>query len=318
MSITSFSIKATLAEAVGMSAERAGRKGVKLASQIARDVPISLKGDPGRLRQILVNLIDNAVRFTEYGEVLITVRTVEKIEDAILLYCEVKDTGIGISPEPQSSFRRPTCHAEGTMTSEAGSAGLGLVIAKQLVELQGGELGVASDTGFGSTFWFKIPFQQRPVGEGSVPGPTGRHDEGPESGGLCLRVLLVEDNPDNQDVSRTMLEKLGCLVTSAENGLLALDALERDRFDLVLMDCRMPEMDGYQATGLIRERERAGGSQPGSAHIPIIAVTALALEGDRERCLDAGMDDYLSKPVTMNKLRAALARWQPEFGKALS
>ena len=317
MSITSFSIRATVAEAVGMSAERAGRKGVKLASQIAWDVPNSLVGDPGRLRQILVNLIDNAVQFTEYREVLVSVRGVEKIEDTILLYCEVKDTCIGISPEPGSPLPKPI-PAKRALSGEAGGTGLGLAIAKQLVELQGGELGVTSDTGFGSTFWFKIPFKERPAGDTGVPGHSAAHDEAPESGGLCLRVLLVEDNPDNEDVSRTMLEKLGCRVTSAENGLLALDELERNRFDLVLMDCRMPEMDGYLATGLIRERERAAAAPLGPAHIPIIAVTALALEGDRERCLAAGMDDYLSKPVSMKKLRAALGRWQPVLGEALS
>jgi CheY-like chemotaxis protein len=317
MSITSFSIRAIVGEAVGISAERAGRRGVKLVSQIARDVPNSLAGDPGRLRQILVNLIDNAVKFTQYREVLVSVRSVEKIEDTILIYCEVKDTCIGIAPVLGFPLPKPI-HLEGARTSEAGGTGLGLAIAKQLVELQRGELGVTSDTGFGSTFWFKIPFKQRPVGDTGVPGPSGVHDEAQESGRLLLRVLLVEDNLDNQDVSRTMLEKLGCLVTSAENGLLALDELERNRFDLVLMDCRMPEMDGYLATGLIRERERAGAAALGPAHIPIIAVTALALEGDRERCLAAGMDDYLSKPVTMKKLRAALGRWQPVLGEALS
>jgi len=476
-----FSIRSTVGAVVDSFAESANRKGVELACQIAPEVPDCLAGDPVRLRQILVNLVGNAMKFTQHGEVVVKVSGAGEQEGRVPLYFEVKDSGIGIEPAHISSIFQQFSQADESMTRKFGGTGLGLAIVKQLVELMGGEIGVTSHAGLGSTFWFRIRLEVPPAAEGAlhpvrhslqglrvlivddnattlsilqqeisffgmqcdaatsgkealsligladtapydlaildlvmpemdgvelaraikahpansrmrllmltcfgkdgdqeraqqagiecfldkpvkqeellnsivalmgsaaeppacgsaafmaaagpagpaatVPGsgavqraageaaaaPAPGGGAAPAPGGELRRILLVDDNPVNLEVSSAMLESLYYQVTTAQNGTLALAELERTRFDLILLDCQMPEMDGYQVAGRIRERERtAAGAAP--RHLPIIALTAHALEADRERCLSAGMDDYLSKPCSKKMLQAALARWLP-------
>ena len=443
-----FRVRSTVETVVDSFAEPAMRKGVELICQIDRDVPDLLAGDPVRLRQILVNLIGNAMKFTERGEVVVTLRRAGQDADFTRLYCEVKDSGIGIAPEHLATIFEQFSQADESMTRKFGGTGLGLAIVKQLVELMGGELGVTSRPGLGSTFWFRIrladlaraksapdhprrslgglrvlivddnatslgilqqeiiffgmqcdtatsgkealslihragnpPYDiaildlvmpgmdgvelaraikehpastqlrllmltsfgskgdleralaagmecylEKPVKPGELlnriaaltgnvaepAAPAPKREKAPAPGAHSPRVLLVDDNPVNLEVSSAMLDSLGYLVTTAENGRLALDQLDRKRYDLVLLDCQMPEMDGYQVAGRIRERERAAAAGDAPAHIPIIALTAHALEAERERCLAAGMDDYLSKPCSKKMLQAALERQLPD------
>jgi two-component system, sensor histidine kinase and response regulator len=441
-----FSIRTVLESVVEMFAESAMRKGVELAYQIDQEVPDSLAGDPVRLRQILVNLVGNAIKFTERGEVVVTARSAGKLANRLQLQCAVKDSGIGIPPDQIDTIFEQFSQADESMTRKFGGTGLGLAIVKQLVELMGGSIGVTSAAGLGSTFWFKVGLEELPAGESaahavrrSLQGvrvlvvddnatalsilqqeitcfgmacdsassgkealalirapdhspydiaildlvmpemdgvelaqairedpagqelrllmltsfgrngdleralaagiecyldkpvkqeellkriailtgkavepvaPTPQQQQLPAGG--SRRILLVDDNPVNLDVSSAMLESLDYLVTSAENGRVALDELERNHYDLVLLDCQMPEMDGYQVAASVRERERAVAADAAPRHIPIIALTAHALEVDRERCLAAGMDDYLSKPCSKKLLQGALQRWLPE------
>ncbi|MGE0684216.1 MAG: response regulator, partial [Candidatus Binatia bacterium] len=444
-----FPPRSLVEEIATLFAERAHKKGLELMTRIAEDVPPILRGDPYRLRQILTNLIGNAIKFTEQGEVVIEVKS-QKVsnrpEDLQLTTCSlffsVHDTGIGIPPEAQARLFQPFTQADSTTTRRYGGTGLGLVIAKQLVHMMGGEIQVQSAPGQGSTFQFTVRLEQRP--EASSPAPplgfqglrvlivddnaTNRtilHQQCTKWGMLCagapdgpqaltelraaaarganydltildmhmpdmdgiqlaraiktdpaiaavrllmltsagvygdvqearqagilvylskpirqaelyrsiasimerpdnipflshsslhrfpvtspqlgLSVLLAEDNPVNQEVARGMLESLGCQVVVAANGHEALAALEQRPYDLVLMDWHMPELDGFAATQQIRAQER----QTGAARLPIIALTANALEGDRHQCLTAGMDDYLSKPFTQEQLLIVLQR----------
>jgi len=479
-----FDLRLLVEEVVALLAERAQKKGLELACQVDDDVPFVLRGDPHRIRQILMNLVGNAIKFTTRGEVIVGVKNrkptlqnqeAEAVEEtpglqppACELLFSVRDTGIGIAPEAQARLFQPFTQADGSMTRKYGGTGLGLTIARQLVELMKGEIGVQSAPGIGSTFWFTahlepsltlasmpetqslrgvralivddnatnrailhhqcaswgmvnadaadgaqalvelraavarqqpydlaildmhmpamdglalartikadptiasvrlvmltsvgiygdaqearraglLAYLSKPVrqaelyrclvtvlerSEDSVSEPS------PQAPALMVsstqyaaRVLVVEDNPVNQEVTRRMAERLGCRVEVASNGREALSALTQAVYDLVLMDCQMPEMDGFEATAAIRAREarqegqgekRAGkdpgglvdasvvSPQPSSARLPIIALTAHAMAGDREQCLSAGMDDYLSKPFSQEQLNAIFFRW---------
>ena len=434
-----FPLRETVEETIELLAARAQCKGLELACQIDPAVPAVVKGDPVRLRQVLLNLIGNAVKFTEAGEVVVMVR--QQADGRIGF--EVRDTGIGLSEEAQQRIFSAFDQADSTTTRKYGGTGLGLAIVKQLVELMGGEVQVRSEPSRGSSFSFAVQLdavsqnedtqarlprarliglqallvddnatnrdivQQQlrawgiavdavasahaallALGEHSadfydvvlldheMPGITGvelarqiRADAAlgalrlvllssrdpqaiPEIGSLFqemltkpirqkqllavlgrvlgsagdvrqagvdvgqsgaaasgAQVLLVEDNPVNREVALGMLENLGCTTSVAENGWLAVEAMNEPRFDLVLMDCQMPVMDGFTATAEIRRREAAAGA----ARITIVALTANAMEGDRERCLAAGMDDFLSKPFSQQQLLATLSRWlRPE------
>jgi PAS domain S-box-containing protein len=444
-----------LAQAVEGAAEllagRAAGKKVELVTLISGDVPRALKGDPGRLRQVITNLVGNAVKFTEQGEVVVRARTLEDGWDQVTVRFEVSDTGIGIPHEAQGKLFQAFVQADGSTTRKYGGTGLGLAICKQLVKQMGGEIGVQSEPGAGSTFWFtarfgkQVPgkasppprpaaFQQRrvlvvddhetsrtalqhllaawgldqqlePAGDAALatlrreaargrpfeivlidatlPGMEGltlaraiksdpriagarlimlttldrkddlesfresgvddyltkpvkqkslfdallgviESEEGPRAimSGLVamhgerepaeaappaeqmLRILIAEDNPVNQKVALHQLLKLGYRAEAVDNGRLALEALEREPYDLIFMDCQMPELDGYATTAEIRRRDGA------ARHTWIVAMTAHTLEGDREKCLAAGMDDYVSKPVKVEALRAAIERCQ--------
>ena len=459
-------VRETIEEVAELLAEAAHGSGLELLTTVEPDVPTDLVGDPGRLRQILVNLVGNAIKFTERGEVVVRARLAEEMPDSALVRFEVVDTGIGISPEAQTGLFEAFSQVDGSTSRRHGGTGLGLAISKQLAELMDGSIGVASERGVGSTFWFTVrlrkpsraatsarrarpprpplcarrvlivddnatnrallerqltswgvrsvsvedgpralallraagepPFDlaildmQMPGMDGlelargikahpvtrTVPlilltsmglrglaedarragiaaclskpvrqshlydclatvmtpcddGPTGaaglvnasppgqvphraaaaRHPAG--GAASYARVLVAEDNVVNQKVTCRMLERLGYRVDVVGDGAEALEALTRIAYDAVLMDCQMPEMDGFEATAAIRAREHGGVSAWPERRTPIIALTANALQGERERCLAAGMDDYISKPVKMDELAAVLRRWAP-------
>jgi signal transduction histidine kinase/CheY-like chemotaxis protein len=453
-----FNVCQAAEETVELLAEHAHRKGLELIAQV-QDLPGGLVGDAGRLRQIMTNLVSNAIKFTETGEVLLRVSLLEDSVDTALIGFEVKDTGIGIDPRAQDDIFDAFSQADGSMSRKYGGSGLGLAISRQLVEMMGGKISVESWPGVGSTFRFSVRLKKQPTGSrptpsvesGSIPAESLRvlivddnetnrsilhqqirswgfrngsaengvqalemlrvaagkgesyhialidmmmpgmngldlalemkkdpslskvklimltsvgQDREPQSlgrssialsltkpvrqsqlleallkvmrGGLTshapapgepdaarasrdfarfpARILLVEDNPVNQEVTRAMLMSLGLEPDIVSNGLGALEALSSRVYDLVLMDCQMPEMDGYEATRKIRSLESAqesggGAKLPYPSHIPIVALTAHAMEGDREQCLEAGMDDYLSKPFTRDQIMDVLQRW---------
>jgi len=462
-----FDLHATVEDAIGLLGERANAKGLELTSLVQAGVPTLLRGDPGRLHQILVNLIGNAIKFTERGEIVVTVNTSEEPECVTpassnarrrWFRIEVSDTGIGITPEQQAKLFQSFTQADGSTTRKYGGTGLGLAICKKLVELIGGRIGVDSTVGVGSLFWVTVPFHLQPEGAQQVSPPQaalkGRRIlivddhatnrkmlehylsgadvtcQSVENGELALRclrgaracrtpfdlaivdlhmpgmnglelarqiksdhtisttrlvlltssgqrgdaqaaqaagldayltrpirrslmfeclgavlgitpgpsgsvdlrsasiitqhtvaeammqsrslVLVVEDNPVNQKVAASMIEKLGYRVNVAANGREAVESLARIPYALVFMDCQMPEMDGFEATRVIRNQEaslqQVGGKPP---HLPIIAMTANAMQEDKDRCQAVGMDDFLSKPVTSNALAAVLNRWLP-------
>jgi two-component system sensor histidine kinase/response regulator len=443
-----FDLHQTVEDVVEMLAERAHSKGLELMCSIQDDMPAIWHGDQVRLRQILTNLLGNAIKFTNHGEVIVDVATIEVGEETALLRLEVRDTGVGIAPDAKTRIFDAFAQADGSTTRKYGGTGLGLAIAKQLAEMMGGTLGVDSELGKGSTFWFTVrltkpqelrqpvlvpghglegrrvlivddnetnrsilhhqviswgmrngsaasgaqaldmlyaavaqgepydmaildmhmpdmdgmalaravkadpsiasvllvmltsagvygdaqqarqhgitAYLSKPVRQsqlynclittiGALSQPAAAQTvsastPAPSLPALHSRVLLAEDNPVNQQVALGMLKRLGCQATVVAHGGQALEALQHNPYDVVLMDCQMPEMDGFAATRAIRA-SKAKATQP---PIPIIALTANAMQGDREQCLAAGMDDYLSKPFTLEQLYAVLARWQPQ------
>ncbi len=437
-----FGLRQTIEEAVELFAEPAGKKGVELTCFLPNEIPDAVIGDPVRLRQVLLNLLGNSMKFTERGEVSVRVHCLSQEADRVTLKYEVRDTGIGIPEEAQKRLFTAFTQADGSTTRRFGGTGLGLAIVRQLVHLMGGEVGIESVPGQGSTFWFTTQLGYNPkqcskeaalsqslagtrvlivddnatnrfileaqlqaweaetisatsaamaldllkqaVTEGTPVDLAILDIHMPDMDGIelsrvmkanpalrtipllalssvepdsssgqaassnffawlrkparqsmlrdCLlrqryasteaapitacatpaptvsnqRVLLAEDNPVNREVALGMLEFLGCHVDLAENGQHAVEAVSTQRYDLVFMDCQMPVLDGFAATAAIRRHEASVGT---GHHIPIIALTANAMEGDRDKCLEAGMDDYLSKPFSQEGLRAALQRW---------
>jgi CheY-like chemotaxis protein len=290
-----FDLFAMLRATVDLLSPRADAKRVSLDLRIHDGVPERVVGDEGRIRQVLLNLIGNAVKFTEKGSVLVHV---EVGADARIRF-EVRDSGIGIAADALPALFQKFTQADSSTTRRFGGTGLGLAISKQLVHLMGGELTVESELGTGSTFRFDL---ELPL-DANVRGPVRSESRGPLEPGLQRAyVLLVEDNPVNQKVARYLLARAGCRVDLAENGRDAIAMVGRTAYDIVFMDCLMPEMDGYEATAEIRRNEAAG------SRVRVVAMTANALRGDRERCLAAGMDDYLAKPLDPQELSAALDR----------
>jgi PAS domain S-box-containing protein len=290
---------------LGLSA-RAMEKRLSLEQDVESLIPDQLVGDPTRLRQILVNLVGNAIKFTNAGNVKVRVKWLERSQDGMRLEFCVEDTGVGIPKEQQAVIFEAFRQADGSLTREFGGTGLGLTISSQLVALMGGKIWVESAPGDGSRFYFTACFgvvaaTEQPVREtpSSAPSPTSK----PSSQSPGLRILVVEDNRVNQRLAQILLQKQGHSVTLADNGRIAIDKLQQCDWevDAVLMDVQMPVMDGLTATREIRKLERNRAS-----HLPIIALTAHALDRDRELCLAAGMDDYLSKPIQPEKLYATL------------
>ncbi|MGD0299360.1 MAG: ATP-binding protein [Bryobacteraceae bacterium] len=314
-----FQLGATIAEIASMFAVEARAKGLQFVSSIPPDFPRVVVGDPGRLRQVLRNLLGNALKFTDRGEIGVHAELLNEATNVIQVRFTVHDTGIGMPADQQSRLFESFTQGDGSSTRRHGGTGLGLAISKQLVELLGGEIGVASQPGEGSRFWFTASFGKaapgampapkpavrdaviRPASQAPVPVPPPRPQK-PVALATHLRVLLAEDNEINQRITLRLLEKLGVPADAVVNGREAVQALEKRKYDLVLMDCQMPDMDGFEATAIVRSREVG-------THTPICALTANAMEGDRERCLAAGMDDYISKPVGLEKLQKAVDRW---------
>jgi TMAO reductase system sensor TorS len=305
-----FGLREAVEETIEIFAGRAHAKGLELACAIELDVPGAVCGDPMRLRQVLINFVGNAIKFTDSGEVIVRVRAVGK--DGLLRF-EVIDTGIGISEEAQAHVFNAFSQADSFTTRKYGGTGLGLAICRQLATLMGGQIGVHSEVNRGSTFWFEVrlepvadtaPMQPGSATDAPVSAPASAVTA-PGARAVGPKILLVEDNPVNREVAVGMLENLGCAIDAAENGWLAIEAMNNALYDAVLMDCQMPVMDGLTATADIRRREQTSGA----TRVPIIALTANAMEGDRERCLAAGMDDFLSKPFTQQQLATLLRRW---------
>ncbi len=298
-----FSLRETVEGATQLMLSRAREKHLKLACHIEDKVADGLIGDPMRLGQVLLNLIGNGVKFTQKGEVVVRVSLQARTPKSVELHFAVRDTGIGIAPEKQTLIFQAFAQADGSMTRRFGGTGLGLTISSRLVEIMGGRMWVESAPGEGSEFHFTAIFS--PACEkvaASIPVPAIVPVNGkPKRYQGNLDVLLAEDNPVNQRVAQWILEKNGHRVTMASNGREALEALERRAFDIVLMDVQMPEMNGLEATAAIRCKEKLN-----RAHVPIIALTAGAMEGDREKCLAAGMDGYVAKPFQVDELLDAL------------
>ena len=284
----------------------AEQKGLSLFCSVDPDVPRCLRGDPGRLRQIMTNLTGNAVKFTHRGEVRTNASVVEQDDRSVLLRFTVRDTGIGIPADKLGTLFEKFTQVDASSTRQFSGTGLGLAISRQFAELMGGSIGVTSEEGKGSEFWFTVRLEKQP--EGACRDEVHRHAAAtaPRVERRGVRVLLAEDNAVNRKVALGMLKKLGFTAHSVADGAQVLSALSERTYDLVLMDCQMPVMDGYEAARRIRALEKPGGKR-----IPVVAMTAYAMSGDRERCIQAGMDDYLAKPISIEALSAALASWLP-------
>ena len=344
-----FSLRMVLDETVSIFALQARAKGIEFRLEIAPNVPAMAVSDPERLGQVLNNLLGNAIKFTDAGRIGLTVILAGESDESSQVRFMVHDTGIGIAEEDQTRIFERFTQADTSNTRKYGGTGLGLAISKELVELLGGEIGVESEPDHGSKFWFtvalgkaaqaesapvpkaasspKAPAQDaKPHIKLTIPAPASQpsavsppkasaplHQPAQKPNGLAnltaavlghsQRVLLAEDNEVNQRITLRLLEKLGLAVDAVANGREAVDAVSKKNYGLILMDCQMPEMDGFEATAVIRNRER------NNRHTPICALTANAMEGDRERCLAAGMDDYIAKPVSVEKLQEAIDRW---------
>jgi PAS domain S-box-containing protein len=303
-----FLLRDVVREVTDLFSIKAQRKGIALRFQLDPRIPDAVVGDATRLRQVLINLLGNALKFTEKGEVSLDVNLVEKTGDEMVPRFEVRDTGKGIQEDEMKVIFDAFTQADVSMTRRHEGTGLGLAISKQLVEMMGGAIGVDSRSGEGSLFWFTIRLKLGRPGAETSPAQETLPRETRQTGiPPNLSILVAEDNPMNQEMCRFMLEGLGCRVEVVHNGSLAVSAVLSQRFDLVFMDCQMPEMDGYEATIRIRQEETTGKAR--DRRLPIIAMTAHAMQGDRELCLASGMDDYLAKPFSMNELADMLYRW---------
>jgi len=296
-----FSLRTLVEDLVTLLNGQAQANNVALVAEIDPQLPAVLLGDPTRMRQVLTNFMTNAIKFTHQGEVRVRVLCLSAFASRVMLRLEVRDTGIGISPEKQKDLFQSFTQADGSTTRKYGGTGLGLAIVRQLVLMMGGKIGVESEAGKGSVFWCELDF---PVAAEGTQTEAQKEQVAPAEGALQGHILLVEDNKVNQMVASKMLAAMGLTVDLAENGEKALAALAEKRYDLVLMDCQMPVLDGYEATRAFRNQEPQADKR-----LPIIAMTANAMAGDRQKCLEAGMDDYLAKPVKKELLRKLLGQW---------
>ena len=329
-----FRLDALIATLRDQFTEQAAAKGLNVAVSLPESLHIPLLGDSRRISQMLGNLLSNAIKFSESGGIALRVSGSDETPSTIRIRFEVGDTGIGIPPEMQQRIFEAFTQGDGSMTRRYGGSGLGLAIVKELSQRMNGDFGVQSMIGVGSTFWLSLPFEKAPDEPAmrAAPAPptpapavtrpmpaqppmadrprvatvAGREfqDMLREAGRTSVSILLVEDNPANLRVTQALLETLGCEVRTAVNGVQAVAAYREGVFDLVLMDCQMPEMDGYQATRAIRQVEALLGR-----FTPIVALTAHAMDGSRAECLAAGMDDQLSKPLTLAALTSKLLEW---------
>ncbi len=309
-----FNLHELMAEALKTAAFKAREKGLELKEHLDPAIPESLGGDSARLRQVISNLLNNAIKFTERGWVKVEATLESMDQDQAVVRFSISDSGIGIEPDKLDEVFDPFAQADPSTTRKYGGTGLGLAICRHLVRMMGGEIQVESRPGRGSTFTFTARFDLTgvPVQPPSILDLEHRPQEQPAetSPRSAARILLAEDNPVNQKLALAFLAKRGYQVEVAENGRQALEALEKKPFDLVLMDVQMPEMDGMEATRIIREREAGTGR-----HLPIVAMTAHAMKGDQERFLSVGMDAYVAKPIKAQVLYDTIeALLEPHFG----
>ena len=294
-----FRLRECLALATKPLALRAQQKNLEFTCDVHSDVPEQIIADPTRLRQVVINLVSNAIKFTDRGKVGLEVAVDVRDRDRLQLHFVVRDTGIGIPPDKQEMIFGAFSQADGSTVRRFGGTGLGLTISLRLVKIMGGQLWVKSHVGRGSRFHFTTQVRTESdavlvdCAQGAVLSSCHPLPEGERP----LRILVAEDNAINQLLAARLIEKRGHVVTVVNNGREALTALEKGSFDVVLMDVQMPEMDGFEATAEIRNKETGTGE-----HLPIIAMTAHSMSGDRERCLAAGMDSYVSKPIRPKEL----------------
>jgi two-component system, sensor histidine kinase len=307
----SFDLRRATDQVLSVLQSQVDAKGLQLRLDWPADLPTAVIGDPTRFAQIVTNLVGNAVKFTATGSVTLRARMASEDGPILQFQFEVEDTGVGIPPDALPRLFQSFTQSDSSITRKYGGTGLGLAIVRRLCELIGGDCGVRSEFGRGSTFWFTLSLKrdlQHRSAQASGVFQVLRPRRAGAGGEPGLHVLLVEDNLINQEVTLGMLELIGARASVADNGLRALEMLSvPHEYDLVLMDCQMPEMDGLEATRRTREHERGSG-----AHVPIVALTANAMVGDRDLCLAAGMDDFLSKPFQLRELAAAINRWCPQ------
>lgn len=318
METLNFDLHTTLQDLVDLLSARVKDRDTELVSQISPDVYARLRGDPGRLRQVLTNLIGNAIKFTQKGTIILKVGLEKETRTRVTIRFSVSDTGIGIPKDRLANLFDKFTQVDSSMSRKYGGTGLGLAISKQICELMGGRIGVESKVGKGSTFWFTAEFKKKPPigkpkrrdGESKSGGEKSivtRQDKVETTEGKKrhnIRILLAEDNDINRKVAQQILKKMGYNTTAVANGREALQAMEAYNFDLVLMDIQMPELDGLQATRIIRRSD----STVRNHKIPIIAMTANTMKGDREKCIEAGMNDYVGKPIKPEELVKAIEK----------
>jgi signal transduction histidine kinase/CheY-like chemotaxis protein len=294
----------TLSETLAAIDLRARKKGLSLTRQLPAELPLSVMGDPGRIRQVITNLCDNAIKFTQEGGLTVRLQLSDLPQKKLQAQFSITDTGIGIAPSKQATIFEAFSQADSSTTRQFGGTGLGLTICTRLVGLMGGRIWVESSPGQGSTFHFIVTLDHcEPEAQAAQAAPVATSPAEPQLAAVSLRILLAEDHPVNQVLATTLLKKWGHQVTLAEDGQQTVQAMRQATFDLVLMDMQMPVMGGLEATRQIRAEEKP------PQRTPIIAVTANAMEADRQSCLDAGMDDFLTKPLRPKELQALLAAY---------
>jgi PAS domain S-box-containing protein len=303
--LTEFPLRRTIQHACALAAPRAQEKGLELDVEIDEALPEQVLGDGHRLRQVILNVVCNAVKFTSEGKVALHATAKPRDDDGTIVRIEVVDTGIGIEPSKLEQIFEPFTQADVSTTRKYGGTGLGLAIARELTELMGGTIGVDSEPGVGATFWIELPLPAAVAVNGQPSNVTGVSGTAIPEWLTAPLVLVAEDNLVNQIVAVRTLERCGCQAEVASDGMQALEMLSKHHYDGVLMDCQMPVMDGYQATTELRRRENGG------HHTPVIAMTAHAMADAAEKCLAAGMDDYISKPLRRAELTDTLHRWIP-------
>jgi PAS domain S-box-containing protein len=298
-----FNVLFLVQDCARLMAETAKNKSIVFRTSIDQNIPEFVIGDPDRIRQTLLNLISNSIKFTKQGEIVVDVSTQANQNDVVTICFTVKDTGIGIAKDEQRFLFMPFTQLDSSTTRKYSGTGLGLSICKHLVEIMGGEIGVESEEAQGASFWFKIPFKKF----GAAATVSYREQIGASTLiSSNKRILVVEDDPVLRSLTVRQLNHLGLQAEAVTSGKEAIEIVMKDsRFDIILMDCQLPDIDGFAATQTIREFEKNSKIK----HIPIIAITALAMKGDREKCLEAGMDDYLSKPISIQQMSEKISKW---------
>jgi signal transduction histidine kinase/ActR/RegA family two-component response regulator len=294
-----FDLRTDLMDLCDLMAPRAEKKGLSLDLNYAPDLPAAVVGDSGRIRQIVLNYVSNAVKFTHQGNISIVATLLSHHDKEIWVKIAVADTGIGIPESSQGRLFEKFTQVDSSTTRRYSGTGLGLAISKELAHLMGGSVALESTPGRGSTFWVELPLAVAEFAEATSDRPSPR----PRPDFRSCRVMLVEDNAVSQKLAASMLQRLGCDVTCASDGMEALQLFGSGTWDLIFMDCQMPGVDGYSAVRQIRSREA------GHTHVPVVALTAHVSEGERELCSSSGMDDYITKPLSSDELIKVIERW---------